>query len=214
MYRIPTDRLVFPHPRYADAEGLLGVGGDLSPQRLLLAYRHGIFPWYDKGQPILWWCPDPRFVLFPNKVKISKSMKQVFKKGLFHFTQNQAFETVIRACAEQERPDQEGTWLLPEMQAAYIELHRQGYAHSVEAWAGEELVGGLYGIRLGANFFGESMFARQSNASKAAFIWACQTWVQDGLELIDCQVHTDHLESLGAEFIPREDFLRQLGIEP
>jgi leucyl/phenylalanyl-tRNA---protein transferase len=209
MYNIPVDRLVFPHPGLADSDGLLAVGGDLSPQRLLLAYTYGIFPWFSEGDPILWWSPDPRFVLFPQKVKISKSMRGVLKKGIFRFTKNQAFEQVIRGCAENGI----GTpWLLPEMQEAYIELHRMGYAQSFETWAGDELVGGFYGVKVGSNFFGESMFSRQSNASKAAFILACRQWQAEGVQLIDCQVYTEHLESLGAEMISRESFLQFLGV--
>lgn len=201
--------LVFPPVHLAEPDGLLAMGGDLSTGRLILAYRSGIFPWYE-GKVPLWWCPDPRFVLFPEKLKISKSMQQLLKKEAFRFTVDTAFPSVIRACKTSSRKDQQGTWITDEVEAAYGLLHDNGYAHSAEAWAGDELAGGLYGVKIGKVFFGESMFSYASNASKFAFIRYIQLLQQEGVELIDCQVHTPHLESLGAEMIPREVFMKQL----
>jgi leucyl/phenylalanyl-tRNA---protein transferase len=197
----------FPPPERADAEGLLAVGGDLAPARLLEAYRNGIFPWFDDTTVPLWWCPDPRFVLFPEELRVSASMRQVLRRGTFTITQNTAFAQVIRACARTKRPGQRGTWITRDMEAAYTELHRQGVAHSTEAWQNGELVGGLYGIKLGAFFFGESMFSHRSNASKAAFITFVQDFEATGGRLVDCQVATAHLQSLGARALPREAFL-------
>lgn len=201
-----TEQLVFPPVQGAE-EGIVAVGGDLSPERLVLAYRSGIFPWYGRDEPIIWWSPDPRFVLFPDELHVSASMKRLFKRQAFRVTYNQAFEAVISACARMPRAGQDDTWILPEMQEAYIRLHALGYAHSVEVWQGGNLVGGLYGIILGKCFFGESMFHTAANASKYGFI----TWVRklkaEGYGLVDCQVHTRHLESLGARFIPRTEFL-------
>ncbi len=202
----------FPDPALADDQGLLAVGGNLSPTVLLTAYRSGIFPWYNEGEPILWWSPNPRMVLFPEKLHISKSMQQLLKKKTFQVTYNQCFEAVIRQCATIIRPGQLGTWITPEMEAAYIRLHQLGHAHSVEVWQEDELVGGLYGVYLREKriFCGESMFAKVSNASKYGLI----TWVQhlqtENIRLIDCQVYTAHLESLGAEEIPRRAFLQWL----
>ncbi|MGL4597052.1 MAG: leucyl/phenylalanyl-tRNA--protein transferase [Bacteroidia bacterium] len=200
------DSLEFPPLEYADEDGLLAVGGDLRVERILAAYRLGIFPWFNKNEPILWWCPDPRFVLFPEKVHVSKSMARVLRGGAFEITQNTNFEGVIRACSKIKRRGQRGTWLIPEMMAAYTELHRLGFAQSVEAWQDGKLVGGFYGIKLGRCFFGESMFSEVTNASKAAFLTFVQQFQDAGGVLIDCQVHTSHLESLGAEFIPRDNF--------
>jgi leucyl/phenylalanyl-tRNA--protein transferase len=199
-----TKELVFPPVYLSDNDGLLAVGGDLSPERLLLAYRSGIFPWYSEP-PILWWSPDPRFVLFPGELRVSASMRQVLKKQVFRVTFNQDFAAVIHHCRKTPRKGQDGTWITSAVERAYIQLHEQGYAHSVECWLHNKLVGGLYGIKLGSCFFGESMFSLVSNASKAAFI----TFVQanSDLKLIDCQVHTEHLASLGARFLTREDFL-------
>lgn len=201
-----NDQLMFPPVKLADPDGLLAYGGDLSSERLLLAYREGIFPWYD-APPILWWSPDPRFVLFPGKIKISASMKQVFKKNLFTITFNEDFAGVIAGCKETFRPGQAGTWITPQVEAAYTKLHQEGYAHSVECWYEGKLAGGFYGLQLGKCFFGESMFARVSNASKAAFITYVKRAQQEGIEIIDCQVYTEHLASLGAEYISRKDFI-------
>lgn len=204
-----SDEIWFPPVEEALPDGLLAIGGDLCTERLLLAYESGIFPWYDDETP-LWWCPDPRFVLFPDKLKVSKSMKQLLRKDAYSFTTNKAFEQVIQNCQQAPRPGQYGTWINEDIIAAYTELHRMGYAHSAEVWQNNELVGGLYGIRMGNMFFGESMFSKQSNASKYAFIKYIQQLQGEGVQLIDCQVYTEHLESLGAEMIPRKDFVEML----
>ena len=198
----------FPSVEEADEQGLLAIGGDLRLDRLLLAYKSGIFPWFEEGQPVLWWSPDPRFVLFPEKLKVSKSMKQVLRNKDFVITINKDFVGVIEACSKVKRTGQAGTWITDSMIQAYVKLHTLGYAKSVEVWQEEELVGGLYGIDLNNGVFcGESMFTKVSNASKAAFI----TFVQNtNYSLIDCQVYTNHLESLGAEDISREAFLKYL----
>jgi len=201
--------LLFPPVHLAEPDGLLAVGGDLSTERLLLAYQSGIFPWYE-GRHILWWCPDPRFVLTPHKLKVSKSMKQLLKKQAFTFTINKAFSRVIDNCKSIDRRGQNGTWITESMKEAYNRLHRLGFAHSAEVWENDELVGGLYGVRLGKVFFGESMFSKVSNASKYAFISYMQQLQLEGVELIDCQVYTEHLESLGAHMIPREEFIQRL----
>jgi leucyl/phenylalanyl-tRNA--protein transferase len=198
------DRLVFPNPELAEFDGLLAVGGDLSVERLLLAYQHGIFPWYSDDTPILWYSPHERFVLYPGQVKISKSMKQVLRSGRFSVTKNQAFEQLIKACSQAPREGQDGTWITDDMQQAYINLHQSGYAHSYEVWHEDKLAGGLYGIHVDNVFCGESMFSRVSNASKAALIFLCQ---HEPYQLIDCQMHTEHLESMGAQFISRADYL-------
>lgn len=202
-----SEELVFPDPKYAPEEGLLAAGGDLSPQRLLMAYQYGIFPWYNEGEPILWWSPDPRFVLYPKAVKISKSMRRVLRSGAFELRFDTAFEDVLENCASIKREGQDGTWLIPEMQVAYQKLHAYGYAHSVEAWQDGQLVGGLYGVSLGKCFFGESMFAKVSNASKVALIGLAQQLDAHGFELIDCQAETKHLATMGAGFINRAEFL-------
>jgi len=189
---------------------LLAVGGDLSQERLLKAYSMGIFPWYSEDSPILWWSPDPRLVLFPAELIVSRSLRQSMRNGLFTVTTNRAFEQVMRACAEAPRKGQAGTWITEEMISAYTGLHRSGYAHSVEAWHESQLVGGLYGIMLGRIFFGESMFAHKSNASKVAFATFVEQMIPKGLMLIDCQVRTEHLVSLGAREIPRTAFLNTL----
>lgn len=201
--------IVFPPVHLAEPDGLLAVGGDLSVNRLLLAYQSGIFPWYE-GDHILWWCPDPRFILTPGHLKVSKSMRQLLNRKAFRFTINQAFEAVINSCKSIERRGQNGTWITESMKAAYIRLHKLGYAHSAEVWHNNELVGGLYGVRLGNVFFGESMFSKMSNASKFAFICFVRELQADGVELIDCQVYTEHLESLGARMIPRTEFIQRL----
>lgn len=202
-------KLLFPPVQLAEPDGLLAVGGDLSTERLLLAYRSGIFPWYD-GPDILWWCPDPRFVLLPGELQVSKSMHQLLRRQTFHFTINQAFEAVISQCKTVSRKGQDGTWISNDVKKAYIRLHQLGYAHSAEAWFQGELVGGLYGIRIGRVFFGESMFSKASNASKYAFIRYVHHLKEQGTALIDCQVYTQHLESLGARMIDREEFLKML----
>jgi leucyl/phenylalanyl-tRNA--protein transferase len=199
----------FPPAEMADEDGLLAIGGDLSRERLLCAYRNGIFPWYE-NKYILWWCPDPRFVLFPAELKISSSMKKLLKKDAFTFSINRDFNAVISQCKSISRRGQEGTWITEEMRNAYNELHFAGYAHSAEVWLNGDLVGGLYGIRLGKIFYGESMFSRYSNASKYAFIKYVEFLKTEGVGLIDCQVYTAHLESLGARMIPRTDFLHLL----
>lgn len=202
----------FPPVEYAlrEPDGLLAVGGDLAPERILSAYRQGIFPWFSPGQPILWWSPDPRAVLLPEKLKVSRSLRKTINKGSFQVTFDTAFEQVIRACATTPRRGQPGTWITEEMQQAYIKLHRMGYAHSAESWSGDELVGGLYGLRLGRVFYGESMFSRRTDASKVAFVHLVRKLQEEGVMLIDCQVTTDHLLSLGAEEIPRRRFIELL----
>jgi leucyl/phenylalanyl-tRNA--protein transferase len=206
---ILDNELLFPPVQLAEPDGLLAVGGDLSTERLLLAYRQGIFPWYE-GQHILWWCPDPRFVLFPEELKESKSMKQLHRRGAFEFRVDTAFSEVIANCKAIARRGQESTWITEEVRNAYTRLHQLGHAHSAEAWQGGELVGGLYGIRMGRVFFGESMFSKVSNASKYAFIRYVQQLQAEGVALIDCQVYTGHLESLGARMIAREEFTDRL----
>ena len=205
-----SKRLSFPPPHLAIKEGLLAVGGDLSPERILLAYRNGIFPWYSPGEPILWWSPDPRLVLYPQELSVSKSLRKVIKRKTFQITFDKSFDDVILACADAKRSYGEGTWITDEMKAAYCQLHRQGYAHSVEAWQGDTLVGGLYGVAIGRVFFGESMFSRVSNASKAAFVTLVENLRKLKFSLIDCQVRTDHLVRFGAREIPRKLFLEQL----
>src|SRR5262245_18001886 len=198
--------LIFPPADLAEPDGLLAIGGDLSTERLLLSYQNGIFPWFEGDVP-LWWSPDPRFVLLPDELKVSKSMHQLLKRNEFEFTVNKAFEDVILSCKNILRHGQRGTWITEEMIEAYIELFRQGFAHSAEVWKYGELAGGLYGVKLGKIFFGESMFSKYSNASKFAFIRYVQILEEEGIGLIDCQVHTHHLESLGARMIPRKVFL-------
>lgn len=201
------EQLLFPEPDLAEPDGLLAVGGDLSTPRLLLAYQNGIFPWYSDDTPILWYSPHERFVLYPQELKVSKSMRQVLRSGKFRVTTNTCFAEVIKACSVAPREGQDGTWITDDMQAAYIKLHQDGYAHSVEVWEQNELVGGLYGMWVGEVFCGESMFSRVSNASKAALIYLCQT---NRFKLIDCQVHTSHLESMGARMISREQYIAVL----
>lgn len=205
-----TNEISFPPVENADENGFLAFGGDLQPERLLVAYKKGIFPWYNEEDPICWWSPDPRFVLFPDQLRISKSMKQVIRNEKFKFTINNAFEQVIRACSSVERKDANGTWINEDMIEAYINLHRLGYAISAEAWHAGQLVGGLYGVRMGKVFFGESMFSVMSNASKFAFIDLVRQLESEGIKLIDCQMHTAHLESLGAVMIPRKEFIGML----
>lgn len=202
---ILSSKLLFPPVEDALEDGLLAIGGDLSIERLKLAYQQGIFPWYE-GETPLWWSPDPRFVLFPEKLYISKSMKQVIKKNEFKFTINTCFSEVIHHCKVNKRPGQWGTWITDDVENAYIALHKEGIAISAEAWKNGALVGGLYGIRMGRLFFGESMFSLVPNASKFAFIQLVTQLIQEKVVLIDCQVHTEHLASLGAEMISRKDF--------
>ncbi len=209
VYRL-IDEVVFPPPDHAEPDGLLAIGGDLSSERLLLAYKLGIFPWYAEGQPILWWSPDPRLILEPDKLHISRRLHQTLKKGLFRVTFDRAFASVIQACATVRRKGQDGTWITPEMQKAYVRLHQLGFAHSVESWFKEELVGGVYGVSLGRCFFGESMFSRKADASKVALATLVQQLKAWGFHMIDAQVTTQHLISLGAKEIPRSLFLRRL----
>ncbi|OGH00403.1 MAG: leucyl/phenylalanyl-tRNA--protein transferase [Candidatus Lambdaproteobacteria bacterium RIFOXYD1_FULL_56_27] len=209
IYRLPKSFL-FPDPREAEPEGILAVGGGLEPERLLLAYGQGIFPWYAENNPILWWSPDPRLVLYPDQVHVSKSLERVLAKPKYQVTLDQAFGEVIAACAQTKREGQDGTWILEDMQAAYTKLHHLGYAHSVETWEEGRLVGGLYGVSLGAAFFGESMFSHRPDASKAALVRLCRQLELWGFELVDCQVPTSHLKSMGAQEVPRETFLEQL----
>ncbi len=205
-----SNELFFPPLHRADEDGLLAIGGDLSTERLLLAYRSGIFPWYNEDEPICWWSPDPRFVLYPPELRVSSSMKTVLQNGKYRFTINRAFEQVIQNCKTISRHDQDGTWISPAMQQAYTTLHQLGFAHSAETWQDGELIGGLYGIRLGNIFFGESMFSLKPNASKFAFINYVRQLQKENVQLIDCQLHTPHLESLGARMIPRELFMNLL----
>jgi len=209
MYLL-TDDLVFPPVELTDEEGLLAIGGDLGTKRLLLAYRSGIFPWYNESEPICWWSPDPRFVLFSDELVISKSMQQMIKRKQFTFTVNTRFEEVIANCKSISRKGQDGTWISPAVQKAFTRLHHEGHAHSAEAWLDGQLVGGLYGIRMGSVFFGESMFSKIPNASKFAFIRYVSALQKDQVNLIDCQVYTAHLESLGARMIPRVEFIQRL----
>jgi leucyl/phenylalanyl-tRNA--protein transferase len=209
VYHLSADP-VFPHPELAEPDGLLAVGGDLSTERLLTAYRQGIFPWYGKGDPILWWSPDPRLVLDPRHIVISKSLARTLKKNPFRITIDSAFEDVINRCARAVRPGQPGTWIVPAMRSAYIRLHRAGLAHSVEAWQDNQLVGGLYGVSMGSAFFGESMFAGLRDASKVCLVYLAALLRAWDFDCIDCQVTTEHLLSLGAAEIPRTLFLERL----
>ncbi len=210
LFRLPRQP-VFPDPQLAEPDGLLAAGGDLSAERLLAANAAGIFPWYSEGLPILWWSPDPRLVLFPAELHVSRSLRRTLRAGRFQVRADTAFEQVIRRCAEQRRPGQDGTWITPEMIQAYSRLHRRGVAHSFEAWDGEGLAGGLYGVSLGAAFFGESMFADRPDASKVAFVSSVEWLAARGFDLVDCQVRTAHLERFGAREIPRREFLDRLG---
>ena len=202
--------LFFPDVTEADRDGILAVGGDLSPERLLLAYQSGIFPWFDSDDPILWWAPHQRMVLFPDELVASKSMRSILRKEIFTVTFNKDFRGVISNCSQIRRNGQRGTWITSEMIEAYVKLHELGFAKSVEVWQNNELVGGLYGIDLGHVFCGESMFSKVSNASKVAFITLVENLKVRKYKLIDCQVHNDHLESLGAREIEREEFMQIL----
>jgi leucyl/phenylalanyl-tRNA--protein transferase len=200
----------FPPPFLAESDGLIAIGGDLTQERLINAYQHGIFPWYSEDEPILWYSPDPRFVLFPANLKVSKSMKQFLQKSNLEFKMNTSFEQVIHHCKTNQRKNQDGTWITDEMEHSYIELHKKGIAHSAECWLDGELKGGLYGIMLEKVFCGESMFSLSPNCSKFAFIHFVNYLKTRSIELIDCQVHTNHLESLGAEMISRKEYLKYL----
>ncbi len=216
VYRLPA-QLVFPPPSLAEPGGLLAVGGDLEPPRLLLAYSSGIFPWFNPEDPILWWSPDPRCILEPTGMHLSRSLLRTLRRGRFQVSCDRAFDDVVAACADVRRQQGEGTWLSREMAAAYRELHRLGYAHSVECWDAGELVGGLYGVCLGRCFFGESMFHRVADASKVTLAWLAGRLQAAGFELIDCQLANSHLVRLGAREIPRTLFLERLrhaGVKP
>lgn len=205
-----SDMLVFPDVEQANEEGLLAVGGDLSPERLLLAYQNGIFPWFNEDSLILWWSPDPRMVLFPRNIKISKSMRKVLRDQRFRLTTNTCFETVMEHCSTVKREGQDGTWITDEMRKAYLSLHDLGFAKSYEVWEDDNLVGGLYGVDLGTIFCGESMFSLKDNASKFAFIKLAVELEEKNYQLIDCQLYTNHLASLGAIEIPRREFIQFL----
>jgi len=210
IFQLSEDELWFPEPELADDDGLLAIGGDLSSERLVLAYQSGIFPWFSEETPILWYAPHQRFVLFPDQLKVSKSMQKLLYTDKFRITFDIAFPEVIKTCAGISRQDQDGTWITSDMLEAYINLFRLGIAHSVEVWENDQLVGGLYGIHINSVFCGESMFSKVSNASKAALIWLCQNM---NYKLIDCQVHTSHLESLGAGFISMDHYLGLLNAD-
>ncbi len=207
VFQLDDDVVLFPKPSLAEEDGLLAVGGDLRVERLLEAYALGIFPWYSEDTPVLWYAPHERFVLFPKEVRVSKSMKKVMMRNEFTITFNQAFEQVIDNCSSIFRKDQDGTWIVDDMKRAYISLHQNGFANSIEVWNNGELVGGLYGILVGKVFCGESMFSKVSNASKAALIFLAHSF---DLELIDCQIYSEHLDSMGAKLIPQIDFSRIL----
>ncbi|KQS50387.1 leucyl/phenylalanyl-tRNA--protein transferase [Flavobacterium sp. Leaf359] len=206
MYFLSKE-LFFPPVKEANPDGTLAIGGDLSPERLVLAYRSGIFPWFDDDEPILWWSPPERMVLFPDEFKVSKSMRNILNRGIFRVTFNQNFRDVISNCSTISRDGQQGTWISEQMIEAYVKLHEMGIAKSVEVWQDEVLVGGLYGIDLGHVFCGESMFSKVSNASKVAFVSLVRKLKEENYKLLDCQVHNSHLESLGAREISREDFM-------
>ena len=209
MYLL-DDNLTFPHPSLANEDGVLAIGGGLNVDRLLLAYRNGIFPWFEEGEPIVWWSPNPRMVLYPNKLRVSKSMRNVINQNKYSVTFDKSFSEVIDNCKTIFRADQGGTWITSDMKKSYLELHAKGIAHSVEVWDGEELVGGLYGVNVGKVFCGESMFSKKSNTSKLAFIALVRKLEEEDYHLIDCQLYTNHLASLGAEEIDRNKFLSDL----
>ncbi len=201
-----SDKLIFPPVELAEENGLLAIGGDLSPERLLLAYRNGIFPWYSEGEPILWWSPSPRLVIFPTELKISKRLARLIRQGTFSVTMDIAFSEVITACASTDSRQEKGTWITDDMIKAYCRLHDMGYAHSVECWLGGKLAGGLYGISLGTVFFGESMFSKQPNSSKVALVHLIKKLQKWNFDLIDCQMKTEHLMQFGAREIPGNEF--------
>lgn len=212
IYKLNEKELRFPPVDLANKDGILAYGGDLSPKRVLLAYHKGIFPWYSEETPILWWCPDPRFVLFPDELHVSKSTRRLMRKGTFEVTFDKDFEQVLKNCKQMPRKDQDGTWITEELFNTYIEIHAMGYAHSVEVWQNGELVGGLFGVNIGGVYFGESMFTKVSNASKVGFASLVVQLQKRGVQLIDCQVWTAHLESFGARHIKREKFMHNLDI--
>lgn len=205
-----SENVAFPPAHFATAEGLLAVGGDLSQERLLSAYRKGIFPWYADNEPILWWSPDPRLILYPDELHVSRTLNKVLRKNMFTVTVDSAFEDVITACAKTRTQNEEGTWIVDDIQAAYCQLHGAGYAHSVETWLNGHLVGGLYGVSLGRCFFGESMFSNASNASSVALVALARHLMTLSFDFIDCQVTTAHLMRFGAREIPRSQFLKEL----
>lgn len=209
MYHL-SEALRFPSPHLATEEGIVAVGGDLRPERVLLAYQKGIFPWFEKDDFLIWWSPDPRMVLFPDQLRISKSMRNFMRKNPYEITFDKAFNEVVKACARVKRFGQTGTWITPGLMEVYETLHEQGHAHSVEVWDGPELVGGLYGIDVGQVFCGESMFSKSSNSSKLALIYLARELKKNNYKLIDCQVPTAHLASMGATPISRKDFLNYL----
>ena len=210
MYRIPEDDVIFPDPTDAEDGGLLGVGGDLRPERLLLAYASGIFPWYNEGQPILWFSPDPRCVLEPAELHVGRSLRKTLRKSAYRVSLDTAFDEVIQACKDTPRPGQEGTWITRDMEEAYCHLHRMGHAHSVEVWSGDELVGGLYGVALGGLFAGESMFSRASDASKTGLVWLVNQLKRWGFGLVDAQIRTETLAKMGAVEIDRVAYLARI----
>ena len=210
VFQLIQDMPIFPNASYAREDGLLAIGGDLTETRLIEAYRNGIFPWYEEGQPILWWSPDPRLVICPENLKISRSLQKTLRKGLFTPRINTAFNQVIDACAETRLSDGDGTWITQDMKKAYAKLHRKGYALSVESWSEGELVGGLYGVLIGKCFFGESMFSIRNDASKCALVELVSHAKKQGIQLIDCQMRTDHLIRMGAHEISRKEYLGQL----
>ncbi len=210
VFWLPDKGVDFPNPELADAEGLLAIGGDLGVERLISAYACGIFPWYSEDSPVLWWSPDPRFVLYPEKLHIPRSLRRVLNARRFTVTMDTAFPQVIRNCAGAYRPNQNGTWIVPEVVRAYTELHLHGIAHSVEAWNGHRLVGGMYGVSLGRVFFGESMFFSEPDASKVVLVWLVRLLRESGFAMLDCQQVSDNLARFGAECVPRSRFLREL----
>jgi leucyl/phenylalanyl-tRNA--protein transferase len=209
VFRLTKD-LAFPPPALATEDGLLAVGGDFRPERLVLAYAQGIFPWPMRGQPLLWFSPDPRFVLLPERLHVGRSLAKVMRRGAFEVRADTSFDKVVQACATAPRPGQHGTWITQQLRLGYQELHRAGFAHSIEAWEAGELVGGLYGVSLGSAFFGESMFARSADASKVAFATLIGNLLEWGFDLVDCQVRTEHLARFGADDMPRPEFLDRL----
>lgn len=206
VFRIPEDKIIFPHPSQATRQGLLGIGGNLSVERIILAYQNGIFPWNIEGEEILWWCLTPRLVLYPEKIKISKSLHSILNKKDYKISYDQAFEQVIEECSMIKRKSQEGTWIHSDLKRIFIQLHQEGLAHSVEVWKNDQLVGGLYGLGIGKMFCGESMFAKESNTSKIALVHLCKKLVEMNYTVIDCQQDTEHLRSMGAELINKKKF--------
>lgn len=214
IYFLPEKNFNFPDPNLADEEGILAIGGNLEEDTLIKAYSNSLFPWFEPDSPIIWWTPNPRFVLFPENIRIQKSMRSIFNSKKFEFRYNTCFEEVLKQCASVPRKDQDGTWIDNRIEQAFKKLHSNGWCHSIEVWKNNELIGGLYGIIIGTIFFGESMFSKEANASKAALIHLCNNHKELGIKLIDCQVHTEHLEFLGANFMDRIEFLRILETNP